>query len=126
MPVAEVPRRQGAGRRLVRREVRRGRRGATEGENNSLRQGQGPWKDPATVEGILAHPKAKPQPWVQGGHAAHIEYCIENFGQFPVTYNPMQMHFGVVVHHLDTDFYDQYYKAGYITDRHRDHEHNWH
>jgi hypothetical protein len=97
-----------------------------EGENNSLRQGQNPWKDPATVEGILAHPKAKPQTWVREAVQAHIEYCIENFGQFPVTYNPLQMHFGVVVHHLDTDFYDQYYKDGYVTDRHRDHEHNWH
>ena len=43
-----------------------------------------------------------------------------------MTFNPLQMHFGVVVHHLDTDFYDQYYKDGYVTDRHRDHEHNWH
>jgi len=97
-----------------------------EGDNNSLRQGQSPWKDPATVEGILAHPKAKPQSWVREAVQAHIEYCVENFGQFPVTYNPLQMHFGVVVHHLDTDFYDKYYKDGYVTDRHRDHEHNWH
>ena len=40
-----------------------------EGENNSLRQGQSPWKDPATVEGILAHPKAKPQTVGAGGRA---------------------------------------------------------
>ena len=97
-----------------------------EGENNSLRQGQSPWKDPATVEGILSHPKAKPQPWVREAVQAHIEYCVENFGQFPVCYNPLQMHFGVVVHHLDTDFYDRYYKDGYITDRHRSHEADWH
>jgi hypothetical protein len=97
-----------------------------EGENNLLRRGQAPWKDPQTIEGIVSHPKAKPQPWVREAVQAHIEYCIENYGQFPVTFNPLQMHFGVVVHHLDSDFYDKYYKEGYVNDRHRRHEADWH
>jgi hypothetical protein len=97
-----------------------------EGENNLLRKGQRPWKSDETVEGILQHPRARPQAWVREAVQAHIEYCVENFGQFPVTFNPLQMHFGVVVHHLDTEFYDRYYKDGYVTDRHRSHEADWH
>jgi hypothetical protein len=38
----------------------------------------------------------------------------------------MQAHFGVIVHHLDTDFYDQYYREGYLSHRHRNHFQNWH
>ena len=96
------------------------------GDDNLMRKGQSPWKSNDTVEGVIAHPKATPKPWVREAVEAHIQYCIDNYGQFPVTYNPLQMHFGVVVHHLDTDFYDQYYKDGIIHDRHRNHEANWH
>ena len=40
---------------------------------------------------------------------------MKNFGQWPVTYNPMQAHFGAVIHNVDEEFYDTYYKMGYIT-----------
>lgn len=96
-----------------------------DGPNNLLRQGQGGWKD-NVAEAIVNDPKSKVQDWVFDAVEAHIEYCVENFGQFPVTFDPLQMHFGVVVHHLDTDFYDRYYKEGYINERHRNHEATWH
>ena len=47
----------------------------------------------------------------------YIDYCVENFGQWPVTYNPMQAHFGAVVHNVDEEFYDTYYRPGYMNER---------
>lgn len=78
------------------------------------------------IDGILDHENAHPAPWVREAIVAFIQYCVDTFGQWPVTYNPMQAHFGVVVHHLDTDFYDQNYRPGYLNHRHRDHFKNWH
>jgi hypothetical protein len=98
------------------------------GPKNLLReaQGMGPWKNDSYVDGILNHPRHKPEPWCKEATTAYIQYCIDNFGQWPVTYNPMQAHFGVVVHHLDTDFYDQHYRPGYLHERHHNHFNNWH
>lgn len=95
------------------------------GPNNLMRRGQGPWKD-SLIDGVVNHPKARPADWCKDATIAYIQYCVENFGQWPVTYNPMQAHFGVVVHHLDTDFYDEHYREGYINERHRNHLQNWH
>jgi len=38
----------------------------------------------------------------------------------------MQAHFSVVVHHVDEDFYDRYYREGYLSERHRRHFETWH
>ena len=95
------------------------------GPNNLMKQGRGPWKD-NLIDPIVNHERARPAEWCKEATVAYISYCVENFGQWPVTYNPMQAHFGVVVHHLDTDFYDEYYREGYINQSHRDHLKNWH
>ncbi|HEY3239987.1 MAG TPA: hypothetical protein VGL92_10515 [Acidimicrobiia bacterium] len=95
------------------------------GPNNLMRRGQGPWKDDH-IDGIVNHPKARPADWCKDATIAYVQYCVDNFGQWPVTYNPMQAHFGVVVHHLDTDYYDEHYREGYINERHRNHLQNWH
>ena len=34
--------------------------------------------------------------------------------------------FSVIVHHVDPDFYDRFHKPGYLTDRIRDHDADWH
>ena len=98
------------------------------GPKNLLRQaqGMGPWKSDEIVDKIVNHERARPADWCKEATVAYIQYCIDNFGQWPVTYNPMQAHFGVIVHHLDTDYYDEYYRPGYINDRHRQHYDNWH
>jgi hypothetical protein len=95
------------------------------GSDNLLRKGQAGWK-PEIIDGIIEHPRAKPKDWMWEALTAYVQYCVDNYGQFPVTYNPLQMHFGVVAHHLDTEFYDKYYQPGYIHDRHRNHEATWH
>lgn len=88
-----------------------------DGEDNSLRKGLAPWK-PEITEQISRHPRTRPAEWVHDALVAYLDYCVQNFGQWPVTYNPMQAHFGVVVHNLDPDFYDTYYPKGVLTERH--------
>jgi len=98
------------------------------GPKNLLReaQGMGPWKNDSYIDKIVNHPRARPAEWCKEATIAYIQYCIDNFGQWPVTYNPMQAHFGVIIHHLDTDYYDEHYRPGYILDRHRNHYNDWH
>jgi hypothetical protein len=38
----------------------------------------------------------------------------------------MQAHFGAVIHNVDEEFYDTYYKVGYIHDRIRNRSKIWH
>ncbi len=96
-----------------------------EGDDNLMRKGQAGYK-PEVTDAIIRDPQARPAPWVRDAVTAYVQYCVDNFGQFPVTYNPMQAHFGVIVHHLDLDFYEQNYRDGYINHRHRNHFQNWH
>ncbi len=95
------------------------------GDNNYLRKVGAPWKS-NKIDEILAHPKTRPAEWVQEALIAYIDYCVKNFGQWPVTYNPMQAHFGAVIHNVDEAFYDTYYKEGYINDRIRNRSKIWH
>jgi len=95
------------------------------GDDNALVQGLAPW-NPQVAEQIAKHPRNEPADWVRPALIAYIDYCVENYGQWPVTYNPMQAHFSVVVHHVDEDFYDRYYREGYLSDRHRQHFKTWH
>src|SRR6266545_976904 len=50
--------------------------------------------------GTGAHDDPSGQVWVREACIGYISYCVETFGQWPVTYNPMQARFSVVVHHL--------------------------
>jgi hypothetical protein len=94
-------------------------------DSNLMRTGQGGWK-PERTDGIIGHPRARPAEWVWEALTAYVQYCVDQFGQWPATYNPMQAHFGTVIHHVDTDFYDQHYKDGYVTSRIRNHFDMWH
>lgn len=96
-----------------------------DGDSNPLRQGMAAWK-PEVAQAVSRHPRTRPDPWVREALTAYIDYCVQHFGQWPVTYNPMQAHFGIVVHHLDEEFYDRYYREGVLTERHRQHFADWH
>ncbi|MEA2626468.1 MAG: hypothetical protein QOD06_2513 [Candidatus Binatota bacterium] len=96
-----------------------------QGIDNYLRKVGAPWKS-ETAEAILKDPRIRPADWVKDALTSYIDYCVKNFGQWPVTYNPMQAHFCAVVHNVDEEFYDTYYKTGYITDRIRNRSKIWH
>ncbi len=48
------------------------------------------------------------------------------YGRFPATVDPVVMTVMVQAHHLECDFYDQYYRPGAYTERHRGHMQKWH
>jgi hypothetical protein len=95
------------------------------GDNNYLRNVGSPWNK-TTAEKVIAHPRTRPPEWVQEACIAYIDYCVKTFGQWPVTYNPMQAHFGAVVHNIDVEYYDTYYNEGYVNDRIRNRSKIWH
>ena len=50
----------------------------------------------------------------------------KRWGRFPAFVDPCLMTLMVQAHHLECDFYDQYYRDGAYTDRHRRHMEKWH
>jgi len=86
---------------------------------------ESPW--PAEQGRRLAgFPGARLPDWVWDAAQAYVGYCVERFGQFPVTYDPTLAGFGTVVHHLDHDYYDGHLRPGYLTAAHHEHDRRWH
>ncbi len=54
------------------------------------------------------------------------EYIWDTYGKFPATMDPMQMSIWFQAHHLETDFYDQYYQAGAYHETIARHMERWH
>jgi hypothetical protein len=55
-----------------------------------------------------------------------LNYVYKKWGRFPAFVDPCLMTVMVQAHHLECGFYDQYYKDGAYTDRHRRHMEKWH
>jgi hypothetical protein len=53
-------------------------------------------------------------------------YIYETYGKFPAFNDTMSLLYFIQVHHLDTDFYDKYFKDGAYLQTHRDHFDKWH
>jgi hypothetical protein len=53
-------------------------------------------------------------------------YIYETYGKFPAFNDTLHLLYFIQVHHLDTDFYDKYFKQGAYLQTHRDHFNNWH
>jgi hypothetical protein len=81
---------------------------------------------PEIGRALAEHPDVVPPDWAWDAAAAHINWCIARHGRWPVTYAPLLAGFSVIVHHLDTAYYDRHYRDGLITDRIRQHEERWH
>jgi len=103
------------------------------------RYGAGAWADPDA--GVLAgqhspwppeqgrriaeHPGNRLPDWVFEAAESYVGYCVDRFGQFPVTYDPLLAGFGTVVHHLDPAFYERL-RPGYLTTAIAEHAQRWH
>ncbi|MGI9385581.1 MAG: hypothetical protein ACR2PO_20710 [Methyloligellaceae bacterium] len=53
-------------------------------------------------------------------------YIYEEYGKFPAHNDTMHLLYFIQVHHLDTDFYDKYFKKGAYLDTHKNHFEMWH
>ena len=53
-------------------------------------------------------------------------YIFEEYGKFPAFNDTMHLLYFIQAHHLDTDFYDKYFKDGAYLDTHKNHFDMWH
>ena len=57
---------------------------------------------------------------------AICNYIYETYGKFPGTVDTMHLMWVMQVHHLDLNFYDQFFKPGAYGPTHRAHMSRWH
>ena len=64
--------------------------------------------------------------WCLDATKALCAYIWETYGRFPATIDPMMMNIWFQAHHLETEFYDQYYQPGAYPESVRNHMGVWH
>lgn len=57
---------------------------------------------------------------------AYCEYVHRTYGRFFGNFGPLRSLMAYQVHHLDTEFYDRFYRPGAYRDAHREHFDLWH
>lgn len=95
------------------------------GEDNWMLTHGGPFQ-PDVVRDIVNSPVVRVSDWAVEACVAYFDYCVENYGQSPVYFNPMQCNFGAVIHHVDPAFYEKYYDGSSVTPAIRQHMAGWH
>lgn len=80
------------------------------------------WRDPAAVQGsIPPYSEANIQAVI-----AYCEYVVRKYGQFPGNYGPIRTVMAFQAHHVDTTFYDRFYREPMYTRMQANHFANWH
>lgn len=80
------------------------------------------WRDPETVESAIPeYSEANIQAVI-----AYCNYVMDHYGQFPANYGPFRTLMAFQAHHIDTAFYDRFYREGAYTDEHVRHFERWH
>jgi len=85
-------------------------------------QTPGPWKNSANVRGSAQIHSEEFQACV----ALQAEYILWRFGKFPGTVPTLLLFIYLQAHHLDLEFYDQYFKEGAYLRSHAEHMAKWH
>ena len=108
----------GGGRtRVRRRQVRPG-----QGHLPGCASGPSAWRDPAVIQAsIPEYSEANIEAVI-----AYCEYVMKHYGQFPANYGPFRTLMAFQAHHLDTAFYDRFYREGAYTEAHAQHFRRWH
>jgi hypothetical protein len=95
------------------------------GDDNWMLTHQGPFKA-RTVRDIVNSDVVRVSDWAVEASVAYFDYCVQQYGQCPVFFNPMQCNFGAVIHHVDPAFYERYYDGSSVTPEIRQHMDHWH
>jgi len=82
----------------------------------------GPWKETAKVRGAAQVHSEEFRECV----AHQAQYIFDTFGKFPGTVPSMISTIYLEAHHLDLEFYDEFYMPGSYLKTHRDHMARWH
>jgi hypothetical protein len=94
------------------------------GKEGTFRGGVGrsAWRDPAAISNAV-------QPVSEAAVAATTAYCeyiYHRYGRFPAYMPPFRTVLGFQACHLDTDFYDRYYRPEALSETERAHMKTWH
>jgi hypothetical protein len=82
----------------------------------------GPWKDTQKVRSSASIHNERFKECV----ALQAQYIFDTFGKFPGTVPSMFLIMYLQAHHLDLDFYDEFYQPGSYLKTHVDHMKRWH
>ena len=82
----------------------------------------GPWKDSAKVRSAAQVHSGEFKKCV----ALQAQYVFDTFGKFPGTVPSIFLITYLQAHHLDLEFYDQFYKPGAYLKTHAEHKWRWH
>jgi hypothetical protein len=82
----------------------------------------GPWKDSRKVRAAAQVHDDRFRECV----AHQAQYVYDTFGKFPGTVPSMFLIMYLQAHHLDLDFYDEFYKPGAYLKTHTEHMARWH
>jgi hypothetical protein len=82
----------------------------------------GPWKDNRKVRSAAKAHEERFKECV----AHQAQYVYDTFGKFPGTVPSMFLIMYVQAHHLDLDFYDEFYNPGAYLNTHANHMKQWH
>ena len=80
------------------------------------------WLDPAAIQATIP-------PYTEENIKAVIAYCtyvMDHYGQFPANFAPIRTLMAFQAHHIDTAFYDRFYRPGAYTAAHAEHFSRWH
>jgi hypothetical protein len=84
--------------------------------------GQSAWRDPMAIsEAVQDVSDAAVE-----ATTAYCDYIYDRYGRFPATMPPFRTVLGFQAGHLDTEFYDRYYKPDALSQTERGHMAKWH
>jgi hypothetical protein len=85
----------------------------------------GPYK-PEVRDAIRSHPRVRIPDWCVDFAKLTVKYFVEKYGRWPVYHSALHQQHQCQFHHVDTDFYDKFHLPGYMNERIRGHDANWH
>jgi hypothetical protein len=80
------------------------------------------WRHPSAIQATIP-------PYSEANIEAVIGYCeyvMKHYGQFPANLAPIRTLMTFQAHHIDTAFYDRFYRPGAYTRAHAEHFERWH
>jgi hypothetical protein len=98
------------------------RKWGSKGIFNPTNSDGAPYKNPGQMESEIP----RTDPAIIQCTKDILNAVYKKWGRFPAMVDPCVMTLMVQAHHLECGFYDQYYRDGAYTDRHRRHLEKWH
>jgi hypothetical protein len=91
------------------------------GKNGIFRNADNPYGKRGDETGV-----PEPPEWVLEAASVWLQHIYDTHGRFPATMDPLQMGIFIQAHHLDTEYYDNYFGEGAYPETVANHQCRWH